>query len=88
MNRVEALASVIRDTRQRLNISQEKLAETAKLHRNGVGRIERGKVGLSIFTLWLIADALGVSASELMRQAEILAANQHEIAPPNSLQAD
>lgn len=76
MNRNEALGAVIRATRIRLNISQEKLAETAKLHRNAMGRIERCEVVVSTGTLWLIADALGVPASELMREAEILAAHK------------
>ncbi|WP_295003509.1 helix-turn-helix transcriptional regulator [uncultured Dechloromonas sp.] len=73
MNRIEALGAVIRDTRLRLNISQEKLAETAKLHRNALGRIERCNVVVTVGTLWLIADALGVPASVLMQEAELLA---------------
>lgn len=73
MNRIEALGAVIRDTRLRLNISQEKLAETAKLHRNGLGRIERSEVVVTVGTLWLIADALKVPASELMHRADVLA---------------
>jgi transcriptional regulator with XRE-family HTH domain len=74
MTRIEALGVVIRDARTRLNISQEKLAESAKLHRNGLGRIERSEVALSLNTLWLIADAMGMTASELVQKAEILAA--------------
>lgn len=73
MNRIEALGLVIRDTRLRLNISQEKLAETARLHRNALGRIERCEVVVTVGTLCQIADALGVAASELMRMAEALA---------------
>ena len=73
MNRIEALGAVIRAARTRLNISQEKLAETAKLHRNAMGRIERCEFVVSVGTLWRIADALGVSASELMHEAEMLA---------------
>lgn len=73
MNRIEALGLVIRDTRLRQNISQEKLAETARLHRNALGRIERCEVVVTVGTLCLIADALGVAASELMCKAEALA---------------
>lgn len=73
MTKIEALGVVIRDARKRLNISQEKLAEAAKLHRNALGRIERSEVGLSLPTLWLIADAMGTTASELVEKAEILA---------------
>ncbi len=73
MTRIEALGVVIRDARTRLNISQEKLAESAKLHRNALGRIERSVVALNLNTLWLIADAMGMTASELVQKAEILA---------------
>lgn len=75
MNRIEALGAVIREARLHLNISQEKLAEAAKLHRNALGRIERSEVSVTVGTLWLIADALGISASELMRKSEALATN-------------
>lgn len=73
MTRIEALGVVIRDARTRLNISQEKLAESAKLHRNALGRIERSEVALNLSTLWDIADAIGMTASELVQKAEILA---------------
>ncbi|WP_079433391.1 helix-turn-helix domain-containing protein [Zoogloea sp. LCSB751] len=76
MNRIEALGAVIRDTRMKMNISQEKLAEAAKIHRNGLGRIERGEVEATVGTLCLIADALNVAVSELMQRAEILAESQ------------
>lgn len=77
MTRIEALGLVIRDTRVRQNISQEKLAETAKLHRNALGRIERGEVAVTIGSLCLIADVLGVAASELIRSAETLALEEN-----------
>ena len=73
MTRTEALGVVIREARKRLNISQEKLAESAKLHRTALGRIERSEVGLNLSTLWLIADAMEITASELVQKAEILA---------------
>lgn len=70
MNKIEALGAVIRETRLHQKISQEKLAEVARLHRNALGRIERSEVSVTVTTLWLIADALGVAASELMLTAE------------------
>ena len=73
MTRIDALGVVIRNARTRRNISQENLAASAKLHRNALGRIERGEVGLNINSLWLLADVLGMPASELVLQAEILA---------------
>lgn len=73
MKKIEALGAVIRETRLNQHISQEKLAEVAKLHRNALGRIERSEVAVTVGTLWLIADALGVAASELLRKAEMMA---------------
>ncbi|WP_265946236.1 helix-turn-helix domain-containing protein [Dechloromonas sp. A34] len=78
MTRIEALGVVIRDARTRRSISQEKLAAFAKLHRNALGRIERSEVALNLNTLWLIADAMGVTASELVQEAEILAATDEQ----------
>lgn len=75
MTRIEALGVVIRDARTLRNISQEKLAASAKLHRNALGRIERGEVGLNINSLWLLADVLGMSATELVQEAETMAAH-------------
>lgn len=72
MTRIEALGVVIRDARTGKNISQEKLAAFAKLHRNALGRIERGEVGLNINSLWLIADAMNTTASELVQKAETM----------------
>jgi transcriptional regulator with XRE-family HTH domain len=72
MNRIEALGVVIRNTRLALNISQEKLAEIARIHRNALGRIERSEVVVTVGTLCQIADALGVAASELIQSAEKL----------------
>lgn len=72
MNRIEALAAVVRQTRLQRNLSQEKLAEAARIHRNAMGRIERSDVSMSVGTLWQIADALDVSAAALLLEAEQL----------------
>lgn len=70
MNRIEALGLAIREFRHLRNISQEKLAEAAKLHRNAMGRIERGTTAVTAPSLFSISDALGVATSELFRRAE------------------
>jgi transcriptional regulator with XRE-family HTH domain len=73
MNRSEAVALAIRESRTRLGLSQEKLAEAAKLHRNVVGLVERNVSEPSLSTLFAIADALGTPASVLIARAEALA---------------
>lgn len=70
MYRLEALGAAIRDERVRQCISQEKLAEKAKLHRNAIGRIERSEAALTVSSLFSIADALGIKASLLVQRAE------------------
>lgn len=73
MERLEALAFVIRETRRNKNLSQEQLAERAKLHRNFVSFIERSKSRPAIDSIFAIADALGVRASTLIARAEEIA---------------
>lgn len=70
MDRVTALGLVIREKRQAMGLSQEKLAEMAGLHRNFVGLIERGATAPSAETIFSVADALEVTASELFSDAE------------------
>lgn len=78
MDRLQALGLVIRDTRKAKRISQEKLAEIAQLHRNFVGLVERAETKLAIDSLFAIADALSVPASQLMREAEALLAGSQQ----------
>lgn len=75
MNRSEALGLAIREARTRLNLSQEKLAEAAKLHRNVVGLIERNVASPTVVSLFAIADALDMRLSDLVARAEELAAS-------------
>lgn len=73
MNRIEATAVAIREVRNRRELSQEQLALAAKLHRNVVGRIERNLTAPNLETLFALADALDVSAADLIARAEELA---------------
>ena len=73
MDRMEALGLAIREERQRLNISQEKLAATAKLHRNVIGLVERNATAPTLNSLFALADALNVPASQLVARAEEIA---------------
>lgn len=75
MNRIEALSQVIREKRLQRELSQEKLAELAKLHRNSVGLIERNLTTLAVDSLFAIADALDVPASVLLAKAEEISGN-------------
>ena len=50
----------IRHYRNALNISQEKLAENAGLHRTYIGAVERGEKNISANNIAKIAKELGV----------------------------
>jgi transcriptional regulator with XRE-family HTH domain len=75
MNRLQAIGAAIREARQERQLSQEKLAEHAKLHRNVIGLAERGVSAPALESLFAIADALEMPASKLVARAEELAAD-------------
>jgi transcriptional regulator with XRE-family HTH domain len=62
-----ALGMAIRRLRGENGISQEQLSLEAGLHRNYVGRIERGELSPTFEPLVEIARALDIGADELMR---------------------
>jgi transcriptional regulator with XRE-family HTH domain len=66
----QALGEVIRELRQRRGLSQEELSFACHRHRTYVSLIERGKNSPSMRTLWLIAEALEVRPSEVIRKVE------------------
>ena len=48
----------IRETRQKLGLSQEDVAEMSEMHVTNVGKIERGQTNPSLSTLVALAGAL------------------------------
>lgn len=73
MNRTRAFGLVVREARKEAQLSQEKLAEKAKLHRNFVGLLERNATTAALDSIFALADALQIPASELIARAEQLA---------------
>jgi len=57
---------LLRELRKETGLSQEALAERAGLHRNFISLIERGESQPTVDTLFRLADALGVTAVELV----------------------
>ena len=53
--------------RKEKNISQEKLAEYAGLHRTYIGMIERFERNITLINAEKVANALGVEISELIK---------------------
>jgi transcriptional regulator with XRE-family HTH domain len=56
--------------RERVGVSQEKLAEMAGLHRTYVSSIERGKRNISLLNIERLASALEVPMAELLPDAK------------------
>ena len=64
------LASNIRGIRLERGMSQEQLANVCELHRTYIGSVERSERNITISTLVKLANALNVSAIELLTQRE------------------
>jgi transcriptional regulator with XRE-family HTH domain len=73
---VTALGQAIQGRRKELGLSQEDLAGKAGLHRTYVSEIERRSRNLSVKILVRLAMALDLSPSQLMQDAEEIAATE------------
>jgi len=62
----EKIGFRIRQLREERNLSQEKLAALAELHRAYIGQIERGEKNIGVENLEKIAEALGVDMKDLL----------------------
>jgi transcriptional regulator with XRE-family HTH domain len=66
------LGKAVREIRTKRGLSQEELGLEAGLDRSYVGGVERGERNPSYGSLLKIADALGVSVSEIVARGEKL----------------
>jgi len=62
------LATNLKVLRGKNRVSQEDLAKLAGIHRNHMGQIERGRVGITIDNLVSLAEALGVDEAQLLSE--------------------
>jgi len=67
----QVLADNICAYRKIQHLSQEALADLCDLHRTYIGAIERGERNVTLSTLEVIAQALGISVPELLTEAAI-----------------
>ena len=66
----EAFGEAIRDLRKANQISQEKLAEVSKLDRSFISMIECGHKQPSLITIFQLARAFNISASNILSIVE------------------
>ena len=68
----EAFGRVLRELRTERGLSQEALSLACGRHRTYVSLLERGHNSPSLTTVWMLAGALDVAPSELVRRVERL----------------
>jgi len=61
------LGQRIRKMRDQRSWSQEEFAAVCELNRSYMGRIERGEINLTLESLEILAKALGISVSALLK---------------------
>ncbi|SCM69436.1 hypothetical protein KARMA_3675 [Donghicola eburneus] len=61
------LSNNIKEARRHLEWSQEALAEASGLHRTYIGSVERCERNISIDNIEKLANALGISPADLLR---------------------
>lgn len=68
-NRLENIGSIIRNERIRKGLTQEELGERVGVGKAQISKIESGK-GLTIKTVTRVLDALGMSASVILKNEQ------------------
>jgi ribosome-binding protein aMBF1 (putative translation factor) len=63
---LQKISKKIVELRQSKELSQEELARKLGWHRTAISRIESGQTDSSITKYWKVAEALGLSLSELI----------------------
>lgn len=71
----------VRELRERKGLSQEELADAAKLHRTHISLIERGHRSARLETIELLARALRVQPSELLPPIDLKARRPRRLGP-------
>ena len=66
----ERFGFAVKTRREELRLTQEELAERAKIHRTYLSDVERGTRNLSLLNIERLASALAMPISELFRLME------------------
>jgi transcriptional regulator with XRE-family HTH domain len=71
---LQGLGQALEEARDECGLTQEALSLETGVHRNYIGGIERGERSPSVAAVVKLADALGVTLSDLFTRAERIAA--------------
>ena len=69
-NLLDAVARIVTRHRENAGLSKRKLAELAHVDRVYLLQIEQGKYRLTLNTVFYLANALGISAADLVAEIE------------------
>lgn len=72
MSPEKAFGQVLRDTRQSLKISQEKLGLNSGYHRTYISLLERGEKSPTLTTIYNLSKTLDVKPSAMIERVEQL----------------
>lgn len=78
---LKQLGERIRDLRKARGWSQERFADVCGVHRTYMGHLERGEKNVSFNTLVRLADALGITLSELLAEETGRSVKKHAPRP-------
>jgi transcriptional regulator with XRE-family HTH domain len=67
-NVLEVFGNKVREERLKQNLSQEKLAELAGVHRTYIGMIERAEKNITLLNIEKIAKALDLEIKDLFNE--------------------
>src|SRR5437868_15392695 len=63
----QAFGAVLREARERANMSQEELSHLAEIHRSHLSKLERGLAQPTLHAVFKLAEAFGVKPTRLVR---------------------
>ena len=66
----KSFGNAVKKRRMQLNMSQEALGFGSGVHRTFISEIERGLKSPTLHTVFALAEALDIQASDLIRMAE------------------
>ena len=71
MGILEAFGDRVRQFRNARGMSQQELADKTGLHRNYVGKVEKGEKNISLLNMCKIAAELRVDLADLIKDVEL-----------------